>query len=216
MSIRDWFKVEASWREKATALSAKVAETVAAREGLEQDAATRALAVGLDDKEIVRIEREIQELAARERWLHRALVEAEVRAAADDAAAEAERQRQAAEAKRRRIAELRARHDANTSKIAPAARVLVQAANEYAKSAADLAQEIGGDEARRLFGPLALRFRLSTTQWREVHQWLPYDVGISPEAKRDLAELEREIVAGLLGEGNQPGVPANDREPEAA
>jgi hypothetical protein len=224
MSVFDLFKSEASWREKATALASKVAETVAARENLEQDAATRALAAGLDDKDIVRIERDIQELAARERWLRRALDEAEAKAAAERRRQEAERRRQEAEARRRRIAELRARHEANAGRIAPAARAFIEAANAYAASAAALAEEIDDKrasmgprtETARLLGIEALRYRVAMTQWRVLRNWISYEAGVVPEINRDLAELEREVVASLVDGGDKRGASTNDDAPEAA
>jgi len=218
LNIVKWFKPGASARDKERAAAENLAEVEANIDRLNSEAGELYLGGAGNDRRLHEIEAELRDLVPRREWLHRARDRAAAQAAADDAASEAETQRKAAEAKALRIAELRARHDVNASKIAPAARALVQAANEYAASAADLAQEIGGDEARRLLGPLALRFRFHATLWRTVREWIPYDIGIIPEAKRDLAELEREIVAGLLGEGNQPVASSNDddNEPRAA
>jgi hypothetical protein len=54
------------------------------------------------------------------------------------------------------------------------------------------------------------------TQWRTVQPWAPYEGGVVPEIRRDLAELEREIIAGLLDRGDPAGSPANAAEPPRA
>jgi uncharacterized membrane protein YccC len=196
--IREWFGPAATWREKSTALATQLAETAAARESLEREAAGRLLSAGPRDEKIARIEQEIHQLASRERILQRAGAEAETLAQADEAAAEAERQRQAAEARRRRIAELSQGYGAKAAKVAEAARALIVALDEAAAAGAQLGEAAGTDEARRMLGPGAIANRYRHTLWRSLHGWFPYAANEAhPEMKMDLVEREREILAEL-------------------
>jgi outer membrane murein-binding lipoprotein Lpp len=240
-NILKWFKPDATARDKEQTAAENLAEVEATIDRLNDEAGALYVAGSGNDRRLSEIEAELRDLLPRREWLQRARDQAAAQAAAEEAAAEAERQRLAAEEKRLRIAELRARHEASATKIAPAALAFAEAAKAYAASAAELAREIDTQklsrssrapltEVARLLGMPALRHRLSTTQCSVLRGWLPlpYELGTAPEAKRDLAELEREIVAELLGERNDtPATPmpvvrmprpllASDDEPEAA
>ena len=220
-----WFKSEATtWREKAAAVAARLADTEAAIGRLRGEATGLALDAapgnGAAEKRVGDIEREIATLSARQGWQQQALAEAEAKAAADDAAAEAERQRQAAEARRRRGAELSQEYAEKAARVAAAARAFIAALDEAAAAGNALGEAVGTDGARRLLEPHAIANRYRHTLWRLLHGWFPYTANEAhPEMKMDLVERERALVAGLLDGDKKPIAllsSADDGEPEAA
>jgi hypothetical protein len=221
-SIMDWFKSEASWREKATVLAARLGDTEAGIGRLRGEASALVLDAGLGsaaaEKRVGDIEREIATLFARQGWQRQALAEAEAKAAADDAAAEAERQRQAKEARARRIAELRASYERAIAVGESATDAAGEAWAAAARVGGELAAEIGTDQARRSLHPGALRDRITVNLWSRMKSWLNYAINMnSPEGNFSPSERERALVAGLLDDEKKPvALLSNDDEAEAA
>jgi hypothetical protein len=224
MSIMDWFKSEASWREKATVLAARLGDTEAGIGRLRGEASALVLDAGLGngtaEKRVGEIEREIATLFSRQGWQRQALAEAEAKAAADDAAAEAERQRRAAEAHARRIVELRTSYERAIAAGESATDAAGEAWAAAARIGGELAAEIGTDQARRLLHPGALRERITVNLWCRVQGWLHYGINFnSPEGNFSPSHREAAIVAGLLdGEKKPVALLSNDDddEPRAA
>jgi hypothetical protein len=232
MSILDYFRREGSWREKATALAAQLADIEAERERLEQ-AAAAALIAGDEDKGRADRDRQLTELAARERDLRRAVGEAEARAAADEAAAEAERRRQEEEAARQRRAEAEAAYLAQAEEVERAVKALAVSFRELAARGETIAEIDGGAQAGRIFNIAEIADRFAATTWKHLaligrpespRAIFPFDPGSFQGARREFREGEAYLVEALRG-ADSPATPAPSArsprpllgdEPEAA
>ena len=233
LNIVKWFKPGASARQKEISAAEHLAEVEARIDRLNDEAGNLYLDGSGNDRRLGEIEVELRDLVARRGWLQRARLRAAAQAAADEAAAEAERRRQETEAKERLIAELVERYlgpGGAVERIAATRQAHLQALSGAATVGAELGVAIGTAESRRLLGARAIAYRYRATGWRATRDWYPYEMGVVAEARRELGELEPEIIAELRRPAVENGAPDDpagvsaavdepqpaDNEPEAA
>lgn len=198
MKIVEWFKPSAAAREKERHAAANLAEVEARINRLNEEAGDLYVSGPGNERRLGAIEAELRDLMPRRGWLQRARDRMAAQAAAEEAAAEAERKAREEEARQRRIAELSERYLGDVvTRIASTRRAHLEALDEAAAMAGELAAAIDTAEARRRLGPRAIAYRYRATGWRDTHGWYPYSMGIVPEVRRDLLDLEGEIVAEL-------------------
>lgn len=149
----------------------------------------------------------MHDLGARARDLQRALGTAESRAAADEAAAEAERQRQAAEDLARRKEAAERTYLAGAEDATRAVRSLLDTFDKLAELGQALADVHASEIAARLLRPQVIADRLQYTSAKYLRRIFEIPSGEIQIEKAEFVQTERDVIAALHGSQKSIGAP---------